>query len=78
LLRRAAKAAERHSALSAEITDAFKARYGRTHSDVDADGIIDVLDYLGGELTVAECDVMMAACGAPKLTRKQRTAPHAE
>lgn len=78
LLRKAAKAAERHSAVQAELSEAFSARYGCTYSDADADPIIDVLDYQGGELTVEQCDAIMADHGAPKLRRKQEAAPRAE
>lgn len=70
LLNRAAAAAKRHNDMSQEITAAFLERYGQTHSDVDADFIIDVLDCNGGAITVAECDREMANCGAPRLLVK--------
>lgn len=66
LLRRAATLAYQHSAVQHELTRAFNERYGCTYSDVDADQIIDVLDYHGGDLTVEQCDQIMAECGAPR------------
>lgn len=71
LLKRACIAAEKHSKMSALITEAFEERYGKTHSDVDCDELIDILDYQGGPLTVRECDEAMMRCGAPRL-RKTR------
>lgn len=71
LLRRAARSAARQMAIQQELTEAFRARYGTTYSDVDADAIIDVLDFGGGDLTVAECDAIMAECGAPRLPARQ-------
>jgi hypothetical protein len=70
LLQQAAAIAERHQAMSARISEAFKARYGVTHSDVDCDHLIDVLDYGGGQhITLAEADSAMAACGVSRLPR---------
>lgn len=65
LLRKAAKLAEESQIVHGELTNAFIERYGITYSDVDADSIIDTLDYFGGSLTVAECDDIMAATGHP-------------
>jgi hypothetical protein len=68
LLRRAARIAEQASKVQADLTEAFRDRYGVTYSDVDCDWLIDVLDYGGGKnLTVAECDRAMENCGAPRL-----------
>lgn len=68
LLRQAHAAAAKHSALAAQVTAAFRDRYGCTHSDVDADGLIESLDYgQGRAVTVRDADEEMAACGAPKL-----------
>lgn len=60
LLRRACVAAERHGKMIALISEAMRDRYGVTHSDVDCDVLIDVLDYMGGEPpTLRECDELM-------------------
>ena len=70
LLRRAAKAAKANAEMAAKITLAMRERYGCTHSDVDCDDLIDALDYGSGRietLTVAECDRLMAQCGAHPL-----------
>lgn len=50
--------------MQAELTEAFEERYGCTYSDADADAIIDVLDYGGGErITLADCDREMSVRG---------------
>lgn len=68
LLRRAARAAADHARLSGQVTDAFRDRYGVTHSDVDCDELIDALDYgTGPTPTLARCDELMKEAGAPKL-----------
>jgi len=70
LLRRAARASAQAMAVQHELTAAFRDRYGVTYSDVDCDALIDILDYAGGAgLTVAECDRLMAASGAPVITK---------
>lgn len=66
LLNRTARAAWRHRELTQQCGDAFLARYGAHYSDVDADGVIDVLNQLGGNITVAECDDEMERCGHPR------------
>lgn len=72
LLRRAATISSKAQAVQQELTEAFRARYGKTYSDVDADQIIDVLDYGGGaKLTYRECDRLMADCGAPYGSEEQ-------
>lgn len=77
LLKRACKAAEKHSEMSALITEAFEERYGKTHSDVDCDELIDALDYHGGPPpTVAECDEAMARCGAPRIGTSSHLSHH--
>lgn len=66
LLARAARAASVQAALADQITAAFEKRYGVTHSDVDADELIDALDYGRTEgPTLARCDAIMAAAGYP-------------
>lgn len=72
LLRRAAKLAEQHKEMNHLIGALFEKRYGSTYSDVDCDPLIDTLDYgLGGlDLTLAECDRLMAKEGYPKLEQK--------
>lgn len=72
LLRRAHLAAVRHSELADQITEAFRARYGRTHSDVDCDDLIDALDYGQGSCpTLADADAMMEARGVVPLANPQ-------
>jgi hypothetical protein len=66
LLRRATRMAAAAQDIQQELTAAFTERYGATYSDVDADQLIDVLDYGGGIApTVAEVDEIMAAAGYP-------------
>jgi hypothetical protein len=65
LLDRAMCAAERHNVMSRQITEAFRQRYGVTHSDVDADEIIDALDYGSGSISLSECDRIMTDAGHP-------------
>lgn len=65
LLKKAARISAEYQDIQNQLTDAFNERYGVTYSDVDADGIIDVLDYGGGDLTVEDCDAIMAATGNP-------------
>lgn len=68
LLKRAARLAAEKAAVQQELSEAFRARYGVTYSDVDADWIIDELDYGGGEtITVARSDEEMTICGYPPL-----------
>jgi len=68
LLKNAAKASQEHQAWAQRITEAFEERYGVTHSDVDADQLIDVLDYggLARGLNAALADEIMAEHGHPK------------
>ena len=70
LLKRAAAAASRQADLNRQLTEAFEERYGKTYSEVDADSIIDALDYGHGPITLAECDQHMAIAGAPALIGK--------
>lgn len=65
LLKKAARLSAEFQEIQSQLTDAFNERYGVTYSDVDADAIIDTLDYGGGDLTVEECDNIMAATGNP-------------
>lgn len=65
MLKRAARVAEEKTQIASSLSAAFMHRYGVTYSDIDADDIIDVLDYHGGELTVADCDRIMSAAGHP-------------
>lgn len=65
LLKRAARAAERKQEYQALLTEAFIERYGVTYSDVDADEIIDVLDYHGGDIDLDTCDRVMSGLGYP-------------
>lgn len=65
LLKKAARLSAEFQEIQSQLTDAFNERYGVTYSDVDADMIIDTLDYGGGDLTVADCDSIMAATGNP-------------
>lgn len=66
LLRRAQRLSKEVSAVQAELTAAFEARYGVTYSDVDEDWLIDSLDYGGGAvLTVKIVDKLMAENGHP-------------
>lgn len=67
LLNRGAKIAAKAYEVHQELTKAFEDRYGTTYSDVDADEIIDILDYQGGKITVKEVDEIMANTGNPKL-----------
>lgn len=50
LLKRAAAAAVKHKNLCDEVNEECIKRHGVTYSEVDADGIIDVLDIDGGEI----------------------------
>lgn len=65
MLKRAARVAEEMTQIASSLSAAFIQRYGVTYSDVDADEIIDVLDYHGGHLTVADCDRIMTEAGHP-------------
>lgn len=67
LLNRGVKIAAKAYEVQQELTKAFEDRYGITYSDVDADEIIDVLDYQGGKITVKQVDAIMAETGNPKL-----------
>lgn len=66
LLRRAARLSAELQGVQKSLTDAFIHRYGATYSDVDADELIDVLDYGGGTISVAIADAAMARRGCPK------------
>lgn len=66
LLRRATRIAREFSEVQGELTEAFNERYGCTYSDIDADQLIDTLDY-GTCLqppTVAQVDIEMRNSGA--------------
>lgn len=67
VLNAAARAAGEAAKQQARLSDAMIERYGTTHSDVDCDELIDVLDYAGGHVSVAEVDEAMARCGAPRI-----------
>lgn len=73
LLNQACRIAEKQLAMSHVLTDAFNERYGVTYSDVDADQIIDALDYGVGTITLAGCDSIMTEAGYPprREARKQ-------
>lgn len=72
-LRRVHSASIRHHELQRELGEAMTERYGCTHSDVDCDQLIDVLDMGGGETpTVADCDLAMAECGVAALNEQPR------
>ena len=66
LLKRACRIAVEASKVQAELTEAFNERYGCTYSDVDADHLIDALDYGGATVTVEDCD--MTYSGHPPLS----------
>lgn len=62
LLHRAALIAEKHAKVQGLLTEAFNHRYGCTYSDVDADELIDYLDYgAGGFYTARDVDAIMKA-----------------
>lgn len=65
LLNRASKAAREHDMAVRAAHDAFVERYGATYSDVDADQIIDILNYQGGVISVGDCDTAMTERGCP-------------
>lgn len=67
LLDRCAKAAEKHIRLIKEVEQECEARYGVSYSDVDADGIIDVLNYQGGKITVKQFHKEMELHGAERI-----------
>jgi hypothetical protein len=67
LLDRTAKVSEMHLELSRRVTEAFRGRYGTTHSDVDADEIIDSLEYGAGPISIEKCDEAMSLRGYPPL-----------
>lgn len=52
LIQQAMKVAARHYDLMDKISNECIKRYGYTYSEVDADGIIDAIDYGAGDLTV--------------------------
>ncbi len=49
LLNDCAKAAGKHNDLCVKVNDECKRRYGVEYGEVDADGIIDVLNYYGAD-----------------------------
>lgn len=72
LLKRACRIAAEASKVQAELTDAFNERYGLTYSDIDADNLIDSLDYgTGSAVTVEDCDRDMTNAGYPPLVPSQ-------
>ena len=72
LLRDAAKTARDQMLIQGKLSEAFESRYGLTYSDVDADEIIDILDYgAGGKLTIADCDRIMGDLGHPPRESEQ-------
>ncbi len=73
LLKRAAKAAKEQKLLNNQLTQAFEDRYGCTYSDVDADELIDCLDYgHGGSFKASEVDEIMSRCGATQPAPSQK------
>lgn len=73
VLNAAARAARENAKQQHRLTEAFHERYGITHSDVDADELIDSLDYGGKTPTVAEADEIMTRCGHPPRARTDRS-----
>lgn len=70
LLKKAERIANEAHKMGSILTDVFNERYGITYSDVDADSIIDALDYgVAGGLTVEDCDRIMTDAGYPPLTK---------
>jgi len=69
-LTQTANAAEKFTKLQQEVGEMFVERYGVHYSDVDCDAIIDTLNQGGGEITIAQCDEYMTACGHPPLEKK--------
>ncbi len=68
LLTQAAKAANKHMRLKSDVSDECIARYGTSYSDVDADSIIDVLDYIGSDsYTEKEFDEAMILSDCERL-----------
>lgn len=71
LLMRANELAHQTTLIQDELTQAFEERYGVTYSEVDADSLIDALDYgSGGRITLRECDKIMLEHGKPVLKKK--------
>lgn len=68
VLTAAARAACENARQQARLTEAFEERYGVTYSEVDADGLIDALDYGGKTPTVDEADKEMTERGHPPRT----------
>lgn len=69
LLKRANRTSAQCRDVAGLITDAFRERYGVTHSDIDADELIEALDYGAGEApTLAEVDKIMTEAGHPPLS----------
>jgi len=72
LIRRAIRVSEQAHKVQYDLTDAFRARYGVTYSDVDCDFLIDLFDYGGGDVpSLAQCDAAMAACGVKPLAQQE-------
>ena len=68
------RSAVENSRQQARLSDAMLERYGKSHGDVDADGLIESLDYGNGtRVTVAQVDREMAENGAPKLPAENLT-----
>lgn len=68
LINKAAQIAGEAHAMAGVLTEAFMERYGVTYSDVDADSIIDVLDYgVSSGLTLEQCDDIMTEAGYPPI-----------
>jgi len=72
LLKRACRIAVEASKVQGELTEAFNERYGCTYSDVDADPLIDSLDYGGSVVTVDDCDQIMTDAGCPPLSSRDQ------
>lgn len=68
LLRRAARLSRLCAESHRELDAAFRERYGVTYADIEADHIIESIDYGDGQgLSVRECDAIMAEHGHPRV-----------
>ena len=65
LLRQTCDTAAKHAALTRQLSEVMKSRYGVSPHDVDCDTYIDAVDYHGGSLTLAQIDAEMTSLGYP-------------
>lgn len=65
LLNSTSAASARAARLQRQVAAEFEKRYGAAYSDVDADGVIDAVDYGTCNITVTDCDEEMARSGFP-------------